>query len=437
MKITVVGAGYVGLVAGACLADGGNDVICVDKDGGKIDQLKAGEVPIYEPGLREIVARNARSGRIRFTTDLADGVRSGLVIFIAVGTPQADDGSADLSSIFSVADDIGRHMDGYRIVVVKSTVPVGTHRKVSDRIRAVTQHPFDYVSNPEFMKEGAAIEDFVRPDRVIIGTTNPDVVEIMREVYAPYMRTYDRMLVMDPASAEMSKYASNALLATKISFMNELSGLCEQVGADVERVRRGVGSDARIGPAFLFPGVGYGGSCFPKDVSALIAMGASCDYPMDLVQAVHDVNQRQRRRFGGQIIDYFGDKCQGVTLAVWGLAFKARTDDVRESPAIDCLRMFLDRGITVRVYDPEAMDTTRRIMGDVITYCTDGYEALAGADGLAIFTDWQEFRNPDFDRMAGLLARKVIFDGRNLYERDLLAKHGLEYHCVGRATPTT
>jgi len=434
MKISVVGAGYVGLVAGACLADGGNDVICVDKDKSKIDTLESGRVPIYEPGLREIVQRNAKSGRIRFTTDLKEGVENSLVIFIAVGTPQSENGAADLSAIFSVADDIARFMDGYRIVVMKSTVPVGTHRKVSDRIKAGAEHPFDYVSNPEFMKEGAAIEDFVRPDRVIIGATNPAVVEIMREVYRPYMRTYDRMLVMDPASAEMSKYASNALLATKISFMNELSGLCERSGADVERVRRGVGSDSRIGPAFLFPGVGYGGSCFPKDVSALIAMGDECDHPMHMVQAVHEVNQRQRRRFGQRVIDYFGTQCRDVTLAVWGLAFKARTDDVRESPAIDCIRMFLDAGMKVRVYDPEALHTTRAVLGDAVTYCGEGFDALDGADALTIFTDWQEFRNPDFDRMASLLGRKVIFDGRNLYESDILAKHGLEYHCVGRGT---
>lgn len=433
MKITVVGTGYVGLVAGACLADGGNDVICIDKDKSKIDMLKRGEVPIYEPGLREIVARNAKGGRIRFTTDMKEGVEKSQVIFIAVGTPESADGSADLSAIFSVADDIARFMDGHRVVVVKSTVPVGTHRKVSERIRAGTSHDFDYVSNPEFMKEGAAIEDFVRPDRVIIGVTNPDVEQVMREVYAPYMRTHGRMLVMDPASAEMSKYASNALLATKISFMNELSGLCEKLGADVERVRRGVGSDSRIGTAFLFPGVGYGGSCFPKDVSALIAMGEQCDNPMDIVQSVHDVNQRQRRRFGQRVIDYFGDQCQNVTLGVWGLAFKARTDDVRESPAIDCIRMFLDCGMTVRAYDPEALDTTRAVMGNAITYSPDGFDALDGADALVIFTDWQEFRNPDFDRMAACLSRKVVFDGRNLYEKDLLAKHGLEYHCVGRA----
>jgi len=432
MRIGVVGAGYVGLVAGACLADGGNHVICVDKDERKVDMLERGEIPIYEPGLAEIVQRNVKAGRLSFSTDLAAAVRESLVMFIGVGTPPADDGSADLSAIFAVADQIAGAMDGYRIVVMKSTVPVGTHERVRAHMAARTTHAFDYVSNPEFLKEGAAIEDFMRPDRVIIGADNPAVVEIMKEIYAPFMRTRERILVMDPASAEMSKYAANALLATKISFMNEMSGLCDRLGADVEMVRRGVGSDARIGPAFLFPGVGYGGSCFPKDVQALIAMGQDADYPMSIVEAVHAVNQRQRRRFAEGIIRYFGETCRQTTLGVWGLAFKARTDDVREAPAIDCIRMFLDQGMRVRAHDPEALATTRDVLGTAVELFEDGYAALSGADALVIFTDWQEFRTPDFVLIKSRLKRPVIFDGRNLYEHAALARQGIEYHCIGR-----
>ncbi|NOX60141.1 MAG: UDP-glucose/GDP-mannose dehydrogenase family protein [Planctomycetes bacterium] len=432
MKIAVVGTGYVGLVAGTCLADGGNHVTCVDKIESKIAALNAGDIPIYEPGLAEIVQRNVKGNRLSFTTDLEQAVADSLVIFLAVGTPPADDGSADLSAIFNVADTIARIMDGYRIVVMKSTVPVGTHKKVCERLAAGTEHKFDYVSNPEFMKEGAAIDDFMSPDRVIIGADNPAVVEIMKEIYSPFMRTRDRILVMDPASAEMSKYAANALLATKISFMNEMSGLCDRMGADVERVRRGIGSDSRIGPAFLFPGVGYGGSCFPKDVQALISMGEDSDYPMSIVEAVHDVNKRQRRRFAEGILKFFGNRAKGAKLAVWGLAFKARTDDVRESPALDCIRTFVEHGIKISAYDPEALETTRAELGDTIEYVTDGYETLHDADALIIFTDWQEFRTPDFDLIKKRLKAPVIFDGRNLYNRKSLAKLGFEYHCIGR-----
>ncbi|HRX83805.1 MAG TPA: UDP-glucose/GDP-mannose dehydrogenase family protein [Phycisphaerae bacterium] len=432
MRIGVVGAGYVGLVAGTCLADGGNHVMLVDKDERKIRMLEEGEVPIYEPGLAEIIQRNAKAGRLTFTTDLAQAVRESLVMFIGVGTPPAADGSADLSAIFAVAEAIADAMDGYRIVVMKSTVPVGTHRAIREHMAARTPHPFDYVSNPEFLKEGAAIDDFMRPDRVIIGADNPAVVEIMKEIYAPFMRTRERILVMDPASAEMSKYAANALLATKISFMNEMSGLCDRLGADVEMVRRGIGSDARIGPAFLFPGVGYGGSCFPKDVQALMSMGQDAEYPMSITEAVHAVNQRQRRRFAEGVLRYYGDGCRGRVLAVWGLAFKARTDDVREAPAIDCIRMFLDQGIRVRAHDPEALETTRAVLGDTIELFEDGYAALDGADALVIFTDWQEFRTPDFTMIKERLNQPVIFDGRNLYEHATLARMGIEYHCIGR-----
>ncbi len=424
--------GLRGLVAGACFAESGNHVICVDCNAQKIQGLLEGEIPIYEPGLAEIVHRNTRAERLEFTTDLQDAVQRSRVILIAVGTPPAGDGSADLSSILGVAETIGRTMDGYRIVVMKSTVPVGTHRKVSEAITAHTDHPMDYVSNPEFLKEGAAIEDFTRPDRVVIGATNPAVVEIMRELYGPYMRKSERMLVMDPASAEMTKYAANALLATKISFMNEIANLCERFGADVEQVRHGVGSDSRIGTAFLFPGVGYGGSCFPKDVSALISMGDSVDHPMSIATAVQEVNRRQRRIFAQSVIDHLGDRCGQTTLAIWGLAYKSRTDDVRESPAIAAVRMFLERGIKIRAHDPEAMPNASAVLGDAVTMCEDSYDALEGADALVIFTDWPKFRTPDFDLIAQKLPAKLIFDGRNLYDPRLLAKRGFRYFSVGR-----
>ena len=432
MRTSIVGTGYVGLVAGACFADSGNHVVCVDCDERKIEALKAGQIPIYEPGLEEIVARNSKSGRLEFSTDLPDAVARSKIIFLAVGTPPAADGSADLSAILEVAGTIGRTMDGYRIVVMKSTVPVGTHKLVAEAIAAQTDHPFDYVSNPEFMKEGAAIEDFTKPDRVVIGATNPTVVEIMKELYLPFNRRDDRVLVMDPASAEMTKYAANAMLATKISFMNEIAELCGHFGADVEAVRRGIGSDARIGSSFLFPGVGYGGSCFPKDVCALMSMGRSAEKAMSIVNAVHDANQRQRRIFAQRVIDDFGDKCSQTKLAVWGLAFKARTDDVRESPAISAIRMFMEQGMTVQAHDPEAMANASRELGDGVRMVEDGYEVLDGADALVIFTDWPKFRTPDFELIAERLPNRLIFDGRNLYDPKSMAKKGFQYVCVGR-----
>ncbi|UCE62214.1 MAG: UDP-glucose/GDP-mannose dehydrogenase family protein [Phycisphaerales bacterium] len=436
MRISVVGTGYVGLVAGACFADSGNHVICVDNDKDKVAKLENGEIPIYEPGLQEIVARNAKAERLTFTTDLPEAVRTSRIIFLAVGTPPAADGSADLSAILDVAKTIGKHMDGYRIVVMKSTVPVGTHRKVSEAIAGGTDQPFDYVSNPEFLKEGAAIEDFTKPDRVVIGVDNPAVVEIMKELYSPCMRRGERMLVMDAASAEMTKYGANALLATKISFMNEIANLCEKYGADVEHVRHGIGSDSRIGNQFLFPGVGYGGSCFPKDVTALISMGESVDRPMSIVAAVHQANQRQRMIFAKRILDHFGNACSSMTLAVWGLAFKSRTDDVRESPAIAGVKAFLESGMKIRAHDPEAMDNARKELGNDVLMYSDGYEALEGADALVIFTDWSKFRTPDFELMAAKLRNRLIFDGRNLYDPAALAKRGFEYICIGRPTLT-
>ncbi|MDH3211471.1 MAG: UDP-glucose/GDP-mannose dehydrogenase family protein [Myxococcales bacterium] len=435
MKLSMVGTGYVGLVAGTCFADAGNHVICVDVDETKIDALKRGEVPIYEPGLGEILQRNLKAGRLIFTTDLAEAVAGSLVVFVAVGTPEASDGSADLSAVLSVAEQIGRHMDGYRIVVTKSTVPVGTHKRIAATIRAQTHHRFDVVSNPEFMKEGAAVDDFTRPDRVILGTDNPAVVEIMRQIYSPFMRKRERVLSMDPASAEMTKYASNALLATRVSFMNEVANLCERYGANAETVRLGVGSDSRIGHSFLFPGVGYGGSCFPKDVSAFISMGKGVGYSTDITLATQEINRRQRRAFAERVIDHFGDRAASTTLAVWGLAFKSRTDDVREAPAIDAIRMFVERGMKIRGHDPQAMANARAALRtDAVTYCEDGYEALDQADALVIFTDWPEFQTPDFEGILRRLRRPVVFDGRNLYEPAFMARLGFEYHSIGRRT---
>ena len=432
MRISVVGTGYVGLVAGACFADSGHDVTCVDCDEAKIKALTQGHVPIFEPGLAEIVLASSKAGRLRFTTDLADAVRRSRVVFIAIGTPPATDGSADLSSILSAARLIGRVMDGYRVIVMKSTVPVGTHKIVTEAIAEETDQPFDYVSNPEFLKEGAAIEDFTKPDRVVLGVSSPGAVSVMKQLYAPFMRRSERILVMDPASAEMTKYAANALLATKISFINEIAGLCERLGADVEAVRLGIGSDTRIGNAFLFPGVGYGGSCFPKDVAALAAMGESVDYPMTIIEAVQHVNQRQRRVFAQRVIDHFREARGCVTLAVWGLAFKSRTDDVRESPAIAAIRMFLDNGMKVRAHDPEAMETAAAELGQSVEMYTDEYDVLTGADALIIFTDWPVFRAPDFDLVAEKLPGKLIFDGRNMYDPDFLAARGFRYFCIGR-----
>lgn len=436
MKIAVVGTGYVGLVAGACFADSGNRVICVDIDEEKIRGLERGEVPIFEPGLKEIVERNTKTARLTFTTDLADAVGKSRIIILAVGTPPAEDGSPDLTAILSVSAQIGKAMDDYRIVVMKSTVPVGTHARVAEAIRAETDHPFDYVSNPEFLKEGAAVEDFTRPDRVVIGATNPAVVEIMRELYASFLRRDERIYVMDPASAEMTKYAANAMLATRISFMNEIANLCDRFGADVEAVRRGMGSDSRIGTAFLFPGVGYGGSCFPKDVSALVSMGEKAGCPVRIAEAVQAVNQRQRRVFAERVISHFGDRCGKTKLAVWGLAFKSWTDDVREAPAIAAIRMFLEKGMTVTAHDPEAMRTAAAELGDRVKMCDDSYDTLDGADGLVIFTDWPKFRTPDFDTIGERLSSKLIFDGRNLYDPKAMARKGFTYICIGRP-PTT
>jgi len=432
MQICVVGIGYVGLVTAVCLAEAGNNVVCVDNDGEKIARLKNGVIPIYEPGLTEMVKHNEKLGRLHFTTDLKYGVDNSLIIFLAVGTPSAEDGSADISAILSVASDIAENLSGYRIIATKSTVPVGTHKKVTDIMKSKTQMPFDYASNPEFLKEGAAVEDFMRPDRIIIGTTEPEVQKIMKQLYSPFMRKRSRILFMDPASAEMTKYAANTMLATRISFMNEISVLCEKLGADIERVRWGLGSDSRIGSAFLFPGVGFGGSCFPKDVRALIHTGSVNGVEMTIAKAVQQVNINQQERFAKLVTDYFAGRDDQTTLAVWGLAFKAKTDDVRESPAIYCIKKFLDCKMKIRAYDPEAGTAAMTALESKIETFQNGYDALENADGLVIFTDWQEFRNPDYGLITAKLKNPVIFDGRNLYEPDVVKQAGIKYYSIGR-----
>ncbi len=434
MQICVVGIGYVGLVTSACLAEAGSKVVCVDNDSGKIADLKNGTIPIYEPGLAEMVKRNEKLGRLEFTTDLKYGVDNSLIVFIAVGTPSAPDGSSDISAVLSVADDIAEHISDYRIIATKSTVPVGTSQKVTDVIKSKTEVPFDYVSNPEFLKEGAAVEDFMSPDRIVIGTTNPPVRTIMQQLYSPFMRKSSRILFMDPVSAEMTKYAANTMLATRISFMNELSGLCEKLGADIELVRHGLGSDSRIGSAFLFPGVGYGGACFPKDIRALVHTGSEHGVEMTIARAVQQVNINQQERFAERILNYFNGVEDRTTLAVWGLAFKARTDDVRESPAISCIKKFLDCRMKIKAYDPEAASSAMAALDGQIETVQNGYDTLDGADALVIFTDWQEFRNPDFEVIAKKLNKPVIFDGRNLYNPDVIKKAGIEYHSIGRAS---
>jgi len=434
MQICVVGIGYVGLVTSACLAEAGSKVVCVDNDSGKIADLKNGAIPIYEPGLAEMVKRNEKLGRLEFTTDLKYGVDNSLIVFIAVGTPSAPDGSSDLSAVLSVAEGIAEYISDYRIIATKSTVPVGTCQKVTDIIKSKTEVPFDYVSNPEFLKEGAAVEDFMSPDRIVIGTSNPPVRTIMQQLYSPFMRKSSRILFMDTVSAEMTKYAANTMLATRISFMNELSGLCEKLGADIELVRQGLGSDSRIGSAFLFPGVGYGGACFPKDIRALAHTGSEHGVEMTIAGAVQQVNINQQVRFAERILNYFDGAEDRTTLAVWGLAFKARTDDVRESPAIFCIKKFLDRRMKIRAYDPEAASSAMAALDNKIEILQNGYDALDDADALIIFTDWQEFRNPDFEVIAKKLKKPVIFDGRNLYNPDIIKKTGIEYHSIGRAS---
>jgi UDPglucose 6-dehydrogenase len=433
MKLCVIGTGYVGLVAGTCFAESGNDVVCVDNVAAKIESLRRGVVPIYEPGLEELIRRNVEEGRLVFSTDLADAVRRSHVCFIAVGTPSGDDGSADLGAVMAVAREIARAMDGYRIVVTKSTVPIGTSERVRAEMAAVTKQAFDVVSNPEFLKEGAAIDDFMKPDRVVIGSSSTKAIECMRQLYEPFVRTGNPILVMDNPSAEMTKYAANALLATRISFMNEIANLCERVGADVDHVRRGISYDRRIGHHFLFPGVGYGGSCFPKDVKAVIHTAHEHGMEFPLLNAVEDVNEAQKRRLVEKVTAEFGESLKGKRFAVWGLAFKPRTDDMREAPSIAIVEGLLARGAELMVHDPEAMGEARHYFGDRVTYHRMNYETLEGADALLIVTEWNEFRRPDFPRMKRLLRRPIIFDGRNLYEPEVMREHGFTYYPIGRA----
>jgi UDPglucose 6-dehydrogenase len=433
MKIAVVGTGYVGLVLGACLAENGNTVICVDKDEAKINTLLSGKMPIYEPGLEELVRRNEQEERLSFTTDLPTAVQASDIVFIAVGTPQGEDGSADLQHVIAVARDVGRALNKYTVIVDKSTVPVGTVRKVHATVGAETKQPFSVVSNPEFLKQGAAIEDFMKPDRVVVGTDPGDrqAADLMRELYAPFTRTGAPILMMDTASAELCKYAANSILAARISFMNEIANVCEAVGADVDQVRKAIGSDRRIGPSFLFPGVGYGGSCFPKDVKALIKSAEDRGYEFRILRAVEDVNAAQKERLVEKIERYFRD-LRGKTIALWGLAFKPRTDDMRDAPAIPIIKRLLAGGATVRAYDPAAAPVASRLFNESITLCERSYDALNGADALAIVTEWNEFREPDFGKMRSLLREPVVFDGRNIYSPEQMRALGFQYFSIGR-----
>lgn len=439
MKITVVGTGYVGLVSGACMADMGNDVMCLDVDAAKVAMLKAGEIPIYEPGLDELVKRNVAGGRLQFTDDVAASVAFGDIQFIAVGTPPGEDGSADLQYVLAAARNIARHMDGRKVVVDKSTVPVGT----ADRVRAAmaevlaergVELPFTVASNPEFLKEGAAIADFMSPDRIVVGADDPYTVDVMRRLYAPFQRTHERLMVMDVRSAELTKYAANAMLATRISFMNEMANLAEKLGADIEQVRRGIGADPRIGYQFLYPGVGYGGSCFPKDVQALLRTGTEEGVPMRVIEAVEAANDAQKLRLAEKVVARFGDDLSGRTFAVWGLAFKPNTDDMREAPSLSLIAELTRRGARIKAYDPVAMpQAARSLAGNgAVAMAADMYEALAGADALLIVTEWKVFRAPDMARVRGLLARPLIIDGRNLWVPAEVHAQGFEYEGIGR-----
>ena len=479
MKICMIGTGYVGLVSGTCFAEMGNQVICVDIDQAKIEQLQDGGVPIYEPGLEEMIHRNLDEGRLRFTTGLVEAVQQSRIIFIAVGTPAGKDGLSDLSYVLQAARDVAGAMNGRKILVNKSTAPVGTAEMVRAQVAKLTSHPFEVVSNPEFLKEGAAIDDFLRPDRVVIGTDDPQAGQEMRELYAPFTRTGAPVLVMDTRSAEMSKYASNAMLACRISFMNEVANLCEQLGADVSQVRNAVGADKRIGRSFLFPGVGYGGSCFPKDIQALIRMGKDSGYPLELIETIEKVNQRQKTVLVGKIDRLFSSQAipvleglstrpdgpstsdgplpdqlrklayqaqaegrsasfspepatlSGRTFAVWGLSFKPRTDDMREAPSLGVISNLLQRGAAIRAYDPEAMNEAQKVFGDSIRCCENNYQALRGADALILITEWNVFRNPDFNRIKRLLRLPVIFDGRNQYNPAEMNRLGFLYFGIG------
>ena len=435
MHVAVIGSGYVGLVAGACLAETGNDVVCVDKDAEKIARLQRNEIPIYEPGLEPMIQRNQAEGRLTFTTDLAGAVKPARVIFIAVGTPPGEDGSADLQHVLAVAREIGRQMNGPKVIVTKSTVPVGTAEKVRAAVRSETSLPFAVCSNPEFLKEGAAIEDFMKPDRVVIGVDDEEAKTVMGELYAPFtLQGGNRVLFMDIASAEVTKYAANAMLATRISFMNQMARFCELVGADVQNVRLGIGSDQRIGRAFLYPGPGYGGSCFPKDVKAIIHTADSMGLSLDVLKAVEEVNEQQKLVVLQKTLKYLGRDLTGKVVGLWGLAFKAETDDMRESPTIPLIQGLLKAGARVQTHDPKATDSARTIFGDAVMYAADLYSAAHGADALLVMTEWLLYRNPDFDRVRKLLRRPLLIDGRNLYDPERMTALGFEYHGIGRGS---
>jgi UDPglucose 6-dehydrogenase len=433
MKIAVVGTGYVGLVTGTCFAETGNYVCCVDIDKKKIEKLSSGQITIFEPGLEKLFQRNLKEERLQFTTNLAEGIEDAEVIFLALPTPPGEDGSADLKYILQVADDLGKTMKEYKVIVDKSTVPVGTSEKVHMTIAANATVEFDVVSNPEFLREGVAVDDFMKPDRVVIGTTSDRAKKILNDLYAPFVRQGNPIIFMDEASAELTKYAANSFLATKITFMNEIARLCELVGADVDLVRKGIGSDERIGKRFLFPGIGYGGSCFPKDVKALVKSSSQVDYDFKILKAVEEVNENQKTYLMPYIRQYFGS-LQGKTIAIWGLAFKPNTDDIREAPALYMIDELLSEGCTVKVYDPEAMANVKLLYGDKITFAESQYDALEAADALIIATEWAEFRTPDFEKMEARLKNKIVFDGRNVFELEKMEELGYYYKSIGRRT---
>lgn len=432
MKIAVIGTGYVGLVAGACLADMGNDVICIDNNETKLLQLRNGIIPIYEPGLEELVKVNTMEKRLTFSSNINDAVKQSEVCFIAVGTPQGEDGSADLQYVMQVAEAIAKSINGYKVIVNKSTVPVGTAEKVTEIIKQYTNYPFDVVSNPEFLKQGNAVDDFLHPDRVIIGSNSDKATRIMQDIYASFFRTGNRVIVMDVKSAEMTKYASNSFLATKISFMNEIANLCEKVGADAEMVRVGMSTDTRIGNKFLFPGLGYGGSCFPKDVKALIKTGIDNGVDMSIIKSADATNKKQKQIFINKILSYFKNDINNKTFAIWGLAFKPKTNDMREAPAITVINELLKHGAKINVYDPKAMDYSKSIWGNRINYCQYSYEAVKNANALLLLTEWNEFRRPDFEKIKSLMAAPLIFDGRNQYNAERLKDKGFVYYQIGR-----
>jgi UDPglucose 6-dehydrogenase len=434
VNISVIGTGYVGLVVGACLAETGNDVVCADTDAGKIEGLQRNVLPIYEPGLDTLVERNQQQGRLKFTTDVASAIHRADVVFIAVGTPPDEDGSADLRHVLNVAETIGQHMGRELVIVTKSTVPVGTAGKVGAAVAKHAKLPFHLCSNPEFLKEGAAVDDFMKPDRVVLGVDSDEARSVMAELYAPFVRTGKPIIFMDIPSAEMTKYAANAMLATRISFMNEIAALCERVGANVDQVRKGVGTDARIGPSFLFPGPGYGGSCFPKDVKALVQTARQCQTPLMVLEAVESANNRQKQKLFEKLSETLNGNLSGTTIAVWGLSFKPNTDDMRESPSLDLIESVLAAGAKVVAHDPAAMDEARRRLDDRISYAATNYDALNGADALVIVTDWNEYRHPDFIRIKETLRRPIVIDGRNLYSPEKLAKLGFTYRSFGRST---